>query len=247
MKLSIAVCDDDKMQIDRAMACLQAYCQSHTELEADVQAFCDGRALLESAGAREGFDIYILDILMPGLDGIQLGRRLRELSRRKRSGEIIYLTCSNEYAADSYDVRAFFYLLKPVADAQLFEVLDAAIKKLQRRRLDFILVTTRSGARRIYLDDVIYIERVGRVMRYNCIDAAVDSLTLRTTFREAIANVLLDPRFYLCGASYALNFQHVVGVEGQKALLDNGEDLLLPRTAAVAFKCAWGDYWLGEA
>lgn len=53
-------------------------------------------------------------------------------------------------------------------------------------------------------------------------------------------------RFYLCGASFVLNFRHVTGIKGQEALLDNGEALTLPRTAAVEFKRAWGDYWLKE-
>lgn len=60
------------------------------------------------------------------------------------------------------------------------------------------------------------------------------------------APLLADRRFYLCGASFVLNFQHVTGVDGQAALLDNGQTVVLPRTAAAAFKKAWGGYWLEE-
>ena len=89
-------------------------------------------------------------------------------------------------------------------------------------------------------------ERAGRVMRCHCTDGVLDSQTLRMPFREAAAPLLADPRFYLCGASFVLNFRHVTGIKGQEALLDNGEALTLPRTAAVEFKRAWGDYWLKE-
>ena len=61
------------------------------------------------------------------------------------------------------------------------------------------------------------------------------------------APLLADRRFWLCGASFVLNFQHVSGVTGQTALLDNGKAVVLPRTAAVEFKKAWGNYWLEEA
>ena len=65
---------------------------------------------------------------MPGCNGIDTGRRLRVLNK---SGEIVFLTSSNDFAADSYDVRAFFYLLKPVEETKLFQVLDRAVKKTE--------------------------------------------------------------------------------------------------------------------
>ena len=83
-------------------------------------------------------------------------------------------------------------------------------------------------------------------MRYYCTDATIDSQTIRVSFREAAPSLLADQRFYLCGASFVLNFQHVTGVNGQAALLDNGQAVSLPRTAATEFKKAWGDYWLTE-
>ena len=58
--------------------------------------------------------------------------------------------------------------------------------------------------------------------------------------------MLADRRFCLCGASFVLNFQHVAGVKGQSALLDNGQAVILPRTSATEFKKAWGNYWLEE-
>ena len=65
-------------------------------------------------------------------------------------------------------------------------------------------------------------------------------------FREMAAPLLTDRRFFLCGASFVLNFQHVTGVNGQTALLDNGQTVALPRSAATEFKKAWGNYWLTE-
>ena len=63
---------------------------------------------------------------------------------------------------------------------------------------------------------------------------------------EAPLSLLADRRFCLCGASFVLNYQHVAGVKGQTALLDDGQVIPLPRTAAAEFKRAWGNYWLEE-
>ena len=62
-----------------------------------------------------GFDLYVLDVVMPDLNGIEAGRTLRALGT---AGEIIYLSQVADYAPDSYDVQAFYYLLKPIDEAR---------------------------------------------------------------------------------------------------------------------------------
>lgn len=241
--LRIALCDDEEKHVNQAAAMLNAYLSSRPDLNGQVETFRSGSALLTRMEDAGSFDLYVLDILMPELNGIDTGRHLRAL---RESSEIIYLTSSNDFAADSYDVRAFFYLLKPVNEEKLFQVLDGAVDKLNQRRNSAVVVNTADGPRRILLERIRYIERVGRCMRYDCTDGTVNSQTIRVSFREAVTPLLADRRFCLCGASFALNFQHVTGVNGQIALLDNGQSVVLPRTAATDFKKAWGNYWLEE-
>ena len=241
--LRIALCDDEEKQLNQAAAMLNTYLNSRPDLGGQMETFQSGSALLTRVEDAGGFDLYVLDILMPELSGIDTGHRLRALGDGR---EIIYLTTSNDFAADSYDVRAFFYLLKPVNEGKLFQVLDGAVENLNRRRRRSIVVTTADGPRRIMLERIRYVERVGRCMRYYCTETIIDSQTIRVSFREATAALLADSRFCLCGASFVLNFQHVTGVNGQTALLDNGQTVVLPRTAATDFKKAWGNYWLEE-
>ena len=241
--LRIAICDDEERQLNKVTALMESYLQSRPDLNGQLEAFRSGDALLERTEELGGFDLYVLDILMPGLNGIETGRRLRALGD---GGEIIFLTNSNDFAADSYDVRAFFYLLKPVEKNRLFQVLDAAAEMLSQRRSSAIVITTTDGPRRLLLERIRYVERVGRCMRYYCTDGVIDSQTIRVSFHEAAAPLLADRRFYQCGASFVLNFQHVAGVNGQIALLNNGQTVALPRTAATEFKKAWGNYWLTE-
>ena len=237
--LRIAICDDEETHLTRTASLLEEYLRARPDVSGQVFLFRSGDALL--ASAEEGFDLYILDILMPELSGIETGRRLRALGE---GGEILYLTSSNDFAADSYDVRAFFYLLKPVQQDKLFQVLDGAVAKLAQRRHSAVMVPTPEGPRRILLERIRFAERVGRCVRYYCTDGTLDSQSIRKSFREIVAPLLEDRRFCLCGASFVLNFQHVTGVNGQSALLDNGQTVTLPRTAAAEFKKAWGSYWL---
>lgn len=239
--LKIAVCDDNAISCQRTRTLAFSYLQARSVLDGKVWAYSDGKTLLAQAEKQGEFDIYLLDILMPELNGIEIGRRLRV---RGDGGVIVYLTNSNDFAADSYDVQAFSYLLKPVEETKLFRVLDEAVEKLARRQSSSTVVHTLQGPRRIPLERIRYAERVGRIIRYFCTDGMVDSRSIRVPFREAVAPLLSDRRFCLCGASFVLNFQHVTGVNGQIVMLDNGQTVALPRAAAVDFKKVWGSYWL---
>ena len=77
--LRFAVCDDEEDQCRQIAALLKNYLDSHSDLQGQVMTFCSGDALLAQAEEQGGFDLYILDILMPELNGIDTGRQLRAL------------------------------------------------------------------------------------------------------------------------------------------------------------------------
>lgn len=241
--LRIAICDDEAQYVHQTAKLVQEYLGGRPDLSGQVFPFRLGRELLCQVEETGGFDLYLLDIIMPGLNGIQTGRQLRQLGD---GGEIVYLTTSADYAVDSYSVRAFFYLLKPLEKDRLFQVLDAAVKKLNERRGKAVLITTKDGPRRVLLDQILYVERVGRSLRYFCSGGAVDSLSLRVPFHTAVEPLLSDPRFCQCGSSFAFNLQHVAGVNGQEVLLDSGGTAAIPRASVAPFKHAWGRFWLEE-
>ena len=129
---------------------------------------------------------------------------------------------------------------------KLYGVLDEATEKLNREQNAAIMVNTPQGIRRILMERIRYAERVGRCIRYHCTDGTLDSLTIRSSFKEMMEPLLADRHFRLCGASYVLNFQYITGINGQTCLLDNGQTIVLPKAAAAAFKQDWGSYWLEE-
>ncbi len=241
--LSIAVCDDDAADLRQVRGLLAEYFRARPELEGRACLFPSAGALLEAVRQRGGFDLYLLDVVMPGMDGIQAGLALRAGGD---GGEVIYLTTSRDYAVDSYEVDAFFYILKPVEREKLFRVLDRAAEKLCRRAAEGILVRTPGGPRRLLLERILYAERVKSAVRYYCTDGAVDTTTLRGSFHEAVAPLLADRRFAPCGVSFAFNLRRVKGVDARFVLLDTGARVAVPRRAAPALKRAWGAYWLEE-
>ncbi len=238
----IAVCDDDAVEQTHTAALLRGYFKRRPALRAVISLFDSGQALLDAAKEGQGFDLYVLDIIMPGKNGIETGKALRKLGR---DGAILYLTASPDYAVESYLTQAFFYLVKPVGQKQLFDVLDRAIADLRERKNEATIVNTPSGLRSIPLDNILYVERVDRFARYYLENGeTVDSRTIRGPFREEMAPLLADERFVLCGVSFVLNLYHLKAVEKTEVLLDSGGRLPLSRTAFGEVKKAWMDYWL---
>jgi len=170
----------------------------------------------------------------------------KAIRRMGRNGAIVYLTTSPDYAVDSYLTQAFFYLLKPADKGQLFAVLDRAVAALRARRDQAAIVNTPSGPRSVPLDDILYVERVDRFMRYHLAGGeTVDSRTIRGSFRDAAAALLSDGRFFLCGASFVLGLHHVRSVEKNEALMERGGRVPVSRSSFAGLKRAWMNYWLG--
>ena len=83
--LKIAACDDESAQLEQMERMLQDYFRARPALPGRISVFSDSRTLLSRVREQGGFDLYILDIIMPGLDGIQTGMELRKMGRRRRN------------------------------------------------------------------------------------------------------------------------------------------------------------------
>ena len=205
--MKIAICDDLPECLEQAVSVARDYIADHKEVSLSIVSFSDPYDLLESADKIGGYDIYILDIVMPGMNGIQLGLKLRNAGH---DGKIIYLTSSEEYAIDSFKVKAFDYIMKPVVKPVFYKAVDEALAALAIKRDKAIVVKTKDAAVRLKYDDILYVELNKRVLMYHMKDGkTVESTHLRAAFSDAVAELLSDSRFAPCGASMAVNLAHV--------------------------------------
>ena len=137
--IHIAICDDSKQERQILAALFKRYQELHaTPLQ--IHIFQNGFSLLDAIDQGKRFDITILDILMPGENGIEIARNIRASGA---DTEIIFLTSSPEYAVDSYEVKAQNYLLKPVTEEKFFASIDSILAELDEKdTASFIIYTT---------------------------------------------------------------------------------------------------------
>lgn len=241
--MRIAICDDNRLCRARVVDLMHDYCEQRRDRDVSFSVFSEPETLL-AAHREKPFDIYVLDIVMPGMNGIELGTALREDSP---DAKLIYLTSSEEYALDSFRVRAFHYLMKPVEQAALFPVLDEAISSLAVRRDKSLIIKTKESTARIAFDSILYAELSRRAISYCLTDGRVlESTSLRTTFTEAVKELLSDRRFTLCGAGMAVNMHHITMVETEGIVFEGGKRVHMGKKACRELRGQWNDFWLNE-
>lgn len=239
--LKLAICDDDELYRDQLLSLVTTYShQKNTELS--ISVYDRANALLDAAHRIGGYDIYILDIIMPDVNGIQLGLDIRQFDSE---GKILYLTSSPEFALDSYRVRAFDYLVKPVQKDRLFSALDDAIHTLANRKYKCLIVKTPENTVKLIIDNILYAELTGRRIAYHMINGdTIQSSSIRTTFAESIRELLADDRFSLCGSSIAVNLYHVTMTDTETLFFKNGQKLYIGKRAGRDIRSVWSDFWL---
>lgn len=128
-----------------------------TELLADIEA-----------GVR--FDVLLLDVLMPGINGINAAREIR---RYDTAVQIIFVTSSSEFAVQSYVVGAYYYQLKPIWKDSFFRLTDAVLAECRKRTQHSLILRCKSGVTRITLDSLEYCEVQGRTLVFHLLDGTV--------------------------------------------------------------------------
>lgn len=226
--LRFALCDDQPGDLEMVGALVEEYRRQRPCHDMEISRYTSPYALLGESRCGRWHDVYLLDILMPGMDGVELGRALRRGNQRCA---ILFGTITPEFALDSYQVGAQNYLLKPFDRESLFAALDRAVDSLDPGRVRGVSFRSGQGVRFLPFHQIVSVECRDRAMRFRLTDGqVVESATLRGKFEEALADLLTDPRFCQPHKSFVVNMDHVrFQSGGHMELLDGGRVPVAPR------------------
>ena len=214
--ITIAVCDDSRRVIDQIEQVLHGYMQTiHTPIQ--IRTFTDGHSLVNACAKGNDFDICILDILMPGFSGMETAREIRHYNT---STKIIFLTSSAEYALESYEVKAYDYILKPVTAERLTDVMNDVLKEIEHRDGSGIVVKSDAGVRMLLLSNIIYVEAMGKKTVYHLYPEG--TVTCTEKFAEVCHRLLDEEMFLQTHRSYLLNMNYVDRITGNDIILRDG-------------------------
>ena len=219
MKLKIALCDDDVSQREYLTGAVSAWAKKNRHL-AEIRQYIDAKSFLFDYSEDKGFDILLLDIEMPEMNGIELAKAVR---RENSTVQIVFITGFYEYFSDGFDVSALHYLIKPTDERKLFTVLDKAVDNLAYRQRSVLLVTA-DGEIKVSLADILYVESQNVYIVVHTVHGDYRTRMALTKFMEQ-----LDETFFKVHRSFMVGLKYVKKITRTEVTVANGDTIPISR------------------
>lgn len=232
--MKITVCDDSIKDLLDIEKLLIKYKTRYPDKTFELEKYSDPSRLYHRITEGKLTDIYILDMLMPKRTGLDLGRQIRTAGK---DSVIIYITASEDYALDAYEVRAVRYLLKPVDEGKFFEALDYALSYTKAKTEPTYMIKTKNGLLPMAYSKIEYIESAGRKLEVHLSDGKLlKSLYIRTSFEEEVQALINHGGFLQVHKSYLANLDYVQQLTADSVIMSSGKQLPVSRAKAPAVK-----------
>lgn len=214
--IRIAICDDENR-------ILEDLSQMVLELipDADVSAFGEGRALIDSAD-KAGYDVVLLDIDMPDLNGLEVALSFQAADRKPL---IIFVTSHDELVYDSLQLHPFGFVRKSYLDKELKKVLEDAVEEVSSRDKHFFFHTA-SGDIKLQMDDILYFEAEGNYIK---IKTGSDEFRFRETM-QALEMSLKSDGFIRVHKGFLVNQEAVKIINSDKLVLNDNTEIPFGRS-----------------
>ncbi len=234
LKKKIVICDDCMEDLALIKELLLKYKETSPCHKFKLETYTNSSLLYDRIQQKELADIYILDMIMSEKTGIDLGQQIRKIGDEN---VIIYITSSDDFALDAYNVHAVRYLLKPVSEAKMFEALTYALSYTEVKKETVFLVKTKDGLICVPYSKIEYIENCSRTLEVHLTDGElVKSIFIRTSFDEEIREILTDKNFIQVHKSFLVNLKNIKKLTRNSVIMDSGKNIPISQKRAAAVK-----------
>lgn len=229
--MRIAICDDEKEIRDLLGKKIQRLYP-----QGEIALYASGEELLLSHMQP---DILLLDIQMPGKNGMETAKELRE---RYRGTILIFITGLEDFVFQAFDVGAFHYLVKPFEDERLFQILQNAVIRLEeqknqgagsrKEKLQDLVIQAEGKHFVVSPKDIVYAEVFNRKVIIHTIDSDIEYYG---RMKELVKKAGAD--FYRPHRSYLVNFNYIRRYDASVIDLKRGQALIAKQNYQDFVKC----------
>lgn len=234
----IAICDDDQTIVDSLDKSIRNWIDTKKPKESvSIRTFTSSTQLESELQSGIKFNLFFLDIEMPGKSGFELSKAIREKESRSI---IIFVTSHLDFAIDGYKYEALRYIFKGTISEELPEALDTACDKISKLTSEKLLaVPLYNNYVWLSYDDIVYVHHVIRDTQIFTSDQKVykDHRGLNELFK-----VIDDERFLFTDRSTFINMNYVRQIKGNEIILKSGEKVAISRPMISKVKAGLSDY-----
>lgn len=209
----VALCEDEEVFLEsQKKICVGILEKNGINYHIDI--FDGSESFLSSfLHTQKRYDLILLDIMMNGLNGMELAKKIRE---HDKEAAIIFITSSDDYARQGYDVNALHYLMKPLDGDVLERLILSDYKNKYHNR--FLVFKSGTQSLRVSIKDIIRLETAGRRVAVTLFDETVYYPGKLTELLEELPK----NQFVRCHQSFAVNMRNTKELTRNSAIAVNG-------------------------
>lgn len=230
----IAICDDNPMYLNTILKMVKEICLN--KFPCEIKEYESGTHLYYDVEEKQYFDIYFLDIEMPGVNGMEIARKIKRLHP---SALIIFITSYTEYVYDSFALSVFRYIPKSALENRLKPAVLDAFQFLSLQRDEYYKLVNAAAVLKIPYKDIFYIYK----QQKNAI-FVLDGREERE--RKSLTSVYEDlnsTEFIFVERGYIVNIYNVIGIKENNLILRDETMIPISRSHLKDVKIAFNQYW----
>lgn len=230
--MKIGICDDCTADRKQLLRYIEIYLGSNCMQDVEL---CEYSAAEELFAERRLPDLLFLDIYMDRLDGMKAARQLLQ---KGYEGGLVFITSATEFAAESYEVNALDYLVKPYPYERFQQTMRKCSASL-KTALSSVSIPSGRQKMKVFLRDLIYVETGNHCMLFHTRREIIKS---PLSMEQSVQLLSDSPDFIRCHRSYIINLSHVEQVRETGVLMSDGSSVLLNVRNASALRKQIADH-----
>lgn len=234
--LRVAICDDETVILSKIDELARVFFRTHC-VDCKIQAYQSSKNLLYDLQDGINYDLLLLDIEMPGIDGMDLAKVIRGIMP---AAKIIFITSHLEYAITAYEFSVFRYIPKTVIDDKLPPALEGYYKLYRLERNEFYTVEIKNHVEQLPYREILYILKDGKYAVFHLTGGKTQSV------RKTLAQVFEEmSKEYFCFADRGciVNLANVVGIDDTGILFPDDQRITISKANISDFKTTMLRFW----
>jgi DNA-binding LytR/AlgR family response regulator len=229
--MKLAIVDDDKKLTDLLVSYITRF-KKEQNMTMKVSVFHNPNDFLTNYN--KDYDLILMDIEMPGLNGIETAKELRRMDSRV---VLMFITNMAQYAIHGYEVEAVDYVLKPVSYPDFLLKIQKAMRYIVRNQDKKLTLNTQEGVVHLHISDICYIEVMRHYLVYH---STQGNFTARGVMKE-MEETLNSYHFVRSNHCYLVNLKYVEAINGNIVKV-GGDDLQISRNKKSEFLMEFTKY-----
>lgn len=231
----VAIVDDDPVFLDKSRKITETFFEERKQ-ECEIKTYERAYPVIEDIKERQYFDVFLIDIEMPDVNGMELACQIR---RMYDSPYIIFVTSHIEYSIKGYEYNAWRYIIKEKMDEDLLQAYESLIERMKQREEKFYIIEHPKKILKILYEDIYYIYKDGK----NAVFVTKNNAWSDRRSLEQVLRALDDSMFIRCERGNIANIRHIMSMKDNMLRMRNGNQLPVSGRMIKEVKKAITEYW----